>query len=318
MSLDVTRSQDKYRRLCEEENSISLFSQAWWLDAVAPEQWDAVLAFNGSGVIGTLPYMWKRKGPFTLLSQPALTQTLGPWIRPSNKSYPKTLGYEKDVLSALADGLPPYDYYAQNWHCARQNWLPFYWAGFQQTTRYTYRLVLEAGEAALWESLQQSIRGDIRKAEGRAGVRVRPAKDFDEFLSLNAKTFERQNRTLPYPRELVARIDAAAASRIARAIWIAEDAQGKPHAGAYIVWSGDTAYYLMGGGDPELRNSGATSLCLWHAIRHVPDTVRVFDFEGSMVESIERFFRGFGAIQTPYFRVSRARNRLLRALLSLR
>lgn len=318
MSIEVVEDRDAYRALCAQDESIQLFSQAWWLDAVASNQWSALVARDGSGVVGALPYVRKRKGPYMLLTHPKLTQSLGPWIRPTQKSYPKRLAHEKDVLGALAQGLPAHDYYAQNWHCALQNWLPFYWAGFEQTTRYTYRLSLSGDESTLWKGFQENVRREVRKAEGRAGITVRPVCDLEEFLTLNAMTFQRQNRRLPYSRELVRRIDAAAAERGSRAIWIAEDAQGALHAGAYIVWSGDTAYYLMGGGDPALRNSGATSLCLWHAIRNLPTEIQIFDFEGSMVEPIERFFRGFGAMQTPYFHVRRVRSRLLRALLAVR
>jgi hypothetical protein len=65
----------------------------------------------------------------------------------------------------------------------------------------------------------------------------------------------------------------------------------------------------MGGGDPAHRTSGAASLCIWEAIARQPDTTEVFDFEGSVIEPIERFFRGFGALQTPYFHVSKAASR---------
>lgn len=99
---------------------------------------------------------------------------------------------------------------------------------------------------------------------------------------------------------------------------VAEGPDGKLHAGAYIVRSGNTAYYLMGGGDPELRNSGATSLVLWEAIRRQPETIKVFDFEGSMIEPIERFFRAFGAVQTPYFHVSRSNSKLFKLINTLR
>ena len=43
----------------------------------------------------------------------------------------------------------------------------------------------------------------------------------------------------------------------------------------------------------------------------------MFDFEGSMLRPVERFFRGFGSLQTPYLRVSRARAHA-RAALALR
>lgn len=317
MSLDVTHSRDDYRRLCEEENSIPLFSQAWWLDAVAGKNWNVVLAKKGDQVIGALPYVIQKKYGFTLLTQPGLTQTLGPWIKPTQKSYPKKLAHEKDVLGELADQLPKCDHYGQNWHCDQQNWLPFYWRGYEQTTRYTYRLPLELGEEKLWKALQQNIRGDIRKAKEREGVSVREGS-LEEFLALNNMVFQRQNRSLPYTTEFVTRIDAAALAHNARDCLVAEGPDGKLHAGAYIVRSGNTAYYLMGGGDPELRNSGATSLVLWEAILRQPATVDVFDFEGSMIEPVERFFRAFGAVQTPYFRVSRSNSKLYKLLNTLR
>lgn len=309
--------KEEYKTICSREPTIPIFSQAWWLDAVAGDNWNVVLAKKGNQVIGALPYVIQKKYGFTLLAQPGLTQTLGPWIKPTQKSYPKKLAYEKDVLVELADQLPKCSYYGQNWHCDQQNWLPFYWRGYDQTTRYTYRLPLAPGQEQLWKNLQQNIRGDIRKAGEREGVTVREGS-LEEFLALNKMVFQRQNRPVPYSTEFVAGIDVAASTRNARDCLVAEGPDGKLHAGAYIVRSGNTAYYLMGGGDPELRSSGATSLVLWEAIIRQPEAVEVFDFEGSMIEPIERFFRGFGAVQAPYFHVSRSSSKLFKTLKMLR
>ena len=59
------------------------------------------------------------------------------------------------------------------------------------------------------------------------------------------------------------------------------------------------------------------SLALWEAIQFSSQVSRRFDFEGSMIESIERFFRAFGAREVPYFYVSRC-SRRMRVLLSAR
>ncbi|MCR9190143.1 MAG: GNAT family N-acetyltransferase [Alteromonadaceae bacterium] len=307
-----------YRELCEQEGSIPLFSQAWWLDAVAGNDWDVVLVRKGEQISGALPFVIRKRFGFTILTQPALTQALGPWVRPSEKSYTKRLAFEKDVLGGLADALPSYARYEQNWHCGQLNWLPFYWRGFEQTTRYTYRLEHLGDKELLWKGLQQNIRGDVRKARDRFGVHVRPAKNLTEYLEVNRLTFERQGLSQPYEDQFIARIDDAAARRNARDCLVAVDSDGAVHAGAYIVRSGDTAYYLLGGGDPRLRNSGATSLLLWEAICRQPATVRNFDFEGSMIEPIERFFRGFGAKQTPYFQVSQTDSKMFQILHTLR
>ena len=98
----------------------------------------------------------------------------------------------------------------------------------------------------------------------------------------------------------------------------AEDAEGKIHAAAYIVWDKHTTYYLMGGGDPELRNSGATSAVMWEAIRYASSINTSFDFEGSMIEPVERFVRGFGAKQVPYFHVWKFNSKLMYSLYQLK
>jgi hypothetical protein len=55
--------------------------------------------------------------------------------------------------------------------------------------------------------------------------------------------------------------------------------------------------------------SGAASLLLHHALGLASSRALEFDFAGSVIESIERFFRGFGARPVTYVRVSRSTRR---------
>ena len=317
MTVETLVSREEYRKLCDDAPEIPLFSQAWWLDATAGKNWSAVIASKKSGIVGALPFVLKRKWGFTQLAQPKLTQTLGPWLRKTDKSYPKQLAHEKEVLKALAEGLPQAVCYRQNWHSSVTNWLPFYWLGYTQTTRFSYRLDLAGGEAAIWSGLQENIRREIRKAKNRFELQVAPGS-LSEVTRLSEETFRRQSKRPSYPARLVEEIDRAAAARQACDRLVAFDPEGKSHAGAYIVRDLDTAYYLIGGGDPELRQSGAMSLVLWEAILRQPAHVRYFDFEGSMIEPIERYFRAFGALQVPYYRISKVNSRILALALCLR
>jgi len=307
------KKKEIYRRSCNEESTIPIFCQDWWLDTTCGEKnWDVCLVEKNGRVLAAMPYYIKHRGPFTLLTQPPLTQFLGPWLRPSKKKYAKRLAEEKDLLQSLIKQLPRFDYFTQNWQHTQTNWLPFHWQGFQQTTRYTYILHDLSDEKSLWDGLLENIRREIRKAENRYQLIVRDDLPVEEFLELNRLTFSRQGKQVPYTYEYVKRLDKACAGRQCRRIFIAEDQDGRLHAGVYIIWDRNSAYYLMGGGDPELRNSGATSLCMWHAIRFAATVTKSFDFEGSMIEPVERFFRAFGAVQTPYFHIAKTNSRLLR------
>lgn len=315
----MSSTVDKYRTLCSQEPSIPLFSQAWWLDATAGEgAWDVALVEKGGAIVAAMPYVPRKRYGFTLLGQPALTQNLGPWLRETDGKSSTKLAQHKDWLQALIDQLPPFSHFTQNWHWRMGNWLPFYWAGFQQTTRYTYILHTLGDEPALWSGLRENIRTDIKKASNRFQLRIRDDLTVDEFLALNRMTFARQDMALPYTEAFVHKLDQACVARQARKIFIAEDEQGRRHAGVYIVWDGNSAYYLMGGGDPELRNSGATSLCMWEAIKFAATVTKRFDFEGSMIEPVEKFFRAFGAQQTPYFTVSKTPSFILKTALFAR
>jgi hypothetical protein len=311
--------KSRYRALCAAEPSISLFSRDWWLDAVCgPDGWDVALAEIKNEISGALPYRTQRLLGQTYIGQPPLSAALGPWIKPRAMKSAQWHGREKDVMTALIDALPSFGIYRQTWNPDVSNWLPFHWRGFTQTTLYTYVLENLKDEKQLWSGLRENIRTDIRKARDRFGVNVRPDLTVDDFLELSQKTFRRQGLSLPYSPELVRQLDTACGARACRAILIGEDGEGRRHAGAYIVWDENSAYYLMGGGDPDLRNSGAASLCLWEAVQLAADKTQRFDFEGSMIEGIERHFRAFGGTLTPYFLVEKVTSPLLRLAFALR
>jgi hypothetical protein len=291
----------------------------WWLDATCgPQGWGVALVEKGGEVHAALPYALRRHGPFVVLSQPRLTPFLGPWIRDTGAKSATNLARQKNLMETLIASLPRHDHYQQNWSPSVTNWLPFYWNGFHQSTGYTYRIDECGDHKSIWAGLAVNIRGEIKKAEERIGLYIDPAAPLDDFLRLNEQTFARQSRRASYSTENVKAIYDACKQRNCCKILVARDRSGAAHAGAFLVWSESTVYYLMGGGDPSLRTSGAGSLCLWHAIKLAGETGKSFDFEGSMIEPIERLFRSFGGVQTPYFRVSRSPNRIVRMGLAMR
>lgn len=298
---------------------LSVFSACWWLEATAGKgNWGLCEVKENGKTVASMPWVMKHRFGLKTVSHPALTQTLGPWLAdpPPGTKYAKRLAREKDLMEALIDQLPYYQVFRQNFAPEVTNWLPFYWKGFQQTTRYTYRLTNLGEPEIICSGFQNKIRTDIRKAK-KLGVLVERSSDIDAFLDVNELTFQRQGTKLPYSRPYVKRLFTACQANEAGTIFLARGENGRVHAGSFLVWNDHCAYYLMGGGDPELRNSGATSLAMWHAIQFAATVSQIFDFEGSMIEPVERFFRGFGAVQTPYFAVSHIRSRRVASAMAL-
>jgi hypothetical protein len=310
-----------YREFSMHEPSLPIFSRDWWLDATAgPENWNVALVRKGGEVVAAMPYVVRRRYGLKVLGQPPLTQKLGPWFRPGDSKPSTRLSHEKDLMQALIDQLPAFDYFNQNWHYNVRNWLPFCWNGFMQTTLYTYVLTELRDTEKLWAGFDNSIRTDCKKASNRFKLSVCDDLPLDAFLALNRMTYARQGIPVPYSDAFVRRVDAACSNRGCRKFFIAVDPKGRHHAGDYIVWDENSAYGLMTGSDPSLRNSGAISLCNWANIRHAAQVTKRLDFSGSMMEPVERFFRSFGATQVPYFNLTKTPSRLLRmrqGLLSL-
>ena len=281
-----------------------LFFQPWWLEAVSPGAWDYVMVKRGEDIAAVLPYTFKmRGGGIQLIEMPRLTPYLGPWLRPSTAKYANRLGEEKDLMTELIDGLPKFAAFQQDFHPAMTNWLPFHWKGFSQSTRYTYRMDETKDLDALWSETRDNVRTDIKKAKKM--VVVSETGDFEKFLELHRLTFSRQNKALPHSEEMLRGVDAACAEHGARKILIATGSDARPHAAVYLVTDRHAVYYLLSGSDAELRNSGAISLLLWEGIRLASGQGKQFDFEGSMVEPIERSFRAFGGRQVPYFSIAK-------------
>jgi hypothetical protein len=308
---------NRYRReQFETTNSpATVFSSGWWLDAVTRGSWGEVLVERDGCVIARLPYALKRRFGFTVLRMPPLTQTLGPWLSASEGKYLARLAREHDLLGTLVDGLPPHHYFDQTFHHSLTNWLPFYWRGFRQTTFYTYVIEDLTDLDAVWGAARDTVRRNIRKAQSE--LAVRSDLGVDVLLDLSHKTFLHQGLSVPYSPAVVRQLDRVCAEKARRKMFFAEDAQGTVRAALFLVWDAASAYYLMGGVDRSLHIGGAMSLLFWEAIRFASTVTRSFDFEGSMVPSIESVFRNFGAVQKPYFRIRKASSRVAEQALTL-
>jgi len=211
-------------------------------------------------------------------------------------------------MKALIEQLPAVDYFAQNLHYSVQNTLPFFWAGFEAKVSHTYVIEDLSDPDALWSAMHNRVRTAIKKA--RKLVEVEWSNDIDAFLSLNDMVFSNKGIKAPYDHDYVRRIDTNCAQRGQRHILLARDAQGHPHAGLYVVFDKNAAYYLMTGTDPEKKSSDALSLLTWEAIKRAREHSLSFDFEGSMMRKVEPFVRGFGARQKAYYNIMKLSRRM--------
>jgi len=288
-----------------------IFFQPWWLQAIAPNNWGIIEVKRGDEIAGVWPYTKKEKiGKITIQELPLIFSYSGPWLKKSEAKYAKTLAFEKDLTLELIDKLPKFSSFQQWLHPQISNWLPLYWKGFKQTTRYTYVIDKGLSLEHVWNGMLTNIRGDIRKAE--KSVKINDTDDIIHLYELLIKTYEKQKIKLPISKDLLLRINIACKKNNAMKNIIAVDKENNIIAAAYLVFDRDTVYCILRASDPELRNNGANSLVVWKAIEYAISEGKNFDFAGSWNESIERFIRAFGAKQKPFFEIKKMDSSLLK------
>jgi hypothetical protein len=293
---------DRWDALVDASPQGSVFCRSWWLKAT--EGGVNVLGyFDGGRLVAGIPLHYDTRLMMKCCTMPKLAQTWGVVIEPLKGKYTSRLSREIEILTAFATELRKEFFFYQRFHPNLTNWLAFHWNGFRQSSRATYTLTDLTNTQQLWDNMSNKTRNLIRKAV-KLGIRVRPC-GVDAVFTAVTKVFARQRMEIPYSRSLVEKIYSAGLENNGGECFCAADAEGKLHAAILLVWDKNRAYYLAGGADPELRASGAQSALLWHCIQFASERSAVFDFEGSMVEPIEQFFRDFGAKQVPYHQIVR-------------
>ena len=123
---------------------------------------------------------------------------MGPVLRPIEQKYASRLSREKKLMRALIDGLPPFTRFRQKFVPTVTNWLPFFWAGFEQSTNYTYRFEDLTNLDEIWKGMTSQLRGHVRASE-KAGVRIEERDDIELFITMVGKSYGRQGRAVPTP-----------------------------------------------------------------------------------------------------------------------
>ena len=233
--------KEKYTEFCIN-NDLPIFFQYWWLDAsCGKDNWDVILSEKKGIINGVFPVFFKKIFWFKGITNPMLTPRLGIWINyPENQKYTSKLGLEKEVTNNIISQLPRNNFLALNFYYSFNNWLPFYWKGFSQTTKYSYIINDLTNLEDVFANFKSNIRNKIRKAE--KVVKVEISDDLQKFYDVNKLTYKRQNKKIPYSFNKIKEIDDACIKNDSRAIFIAKDEQDNVHAALYLVYDKEFSY----------------------------------------------------------------------------
>ena len=292
-------SKELYSRACESKRGVPVFLQPWWLDLVCPG-WNAAVALKGEEIAGIWPFLAENKAGVSIIRTPMLTPYLGPHIFfPSDLKESRIDSFEHETIADLLSQMPD----AKVWHLAmppglRQVGL-FRHHKLKTDVQQTFLADLTQSEAALFANIKESARRNIKQAEKEIIITADPGS-IEQLYAFQQNTLSAKGRQLTYTLSDLKKLSDACIARNAGTIWVARTGP-VTEAIVWQVWDDQRSYYLMGGQNPEANGYKAMSLLLWHSIKESKKKgQQIFDFEGSMDQGVERFFRNFGARRELY------------------
>lgn len=293
----------------KETDSI-LFASSQWASAFSSEIMPLVVESKGNTRAVLTLFAFKKFGK-TVLIHPPFATSCGLSFQLDTTKLVGVNSDVKRVMRALADYVNtkfPHAYIDIGFPPEVKDVQPFLQSGFSIHPSYTYRLNLSPSEDELLAHFSPERRKNIRDAKS-AAYRIEFDTNPQELIALVNVTAERAD--LHYDLATLGRlIDSDFTYTVA--IWQAEQLIST----AVIGYDLQCAYYLVGGTVKNANTIGAGALVLWEAITKAKELkIPQFDFCGSSIPRIEKFFRGFGGELVPNFRV-RKNNTLFDAMRS--
>jgi hypothetical protein len=254
---------------------------SWYLDVVSPK-WEALVTDDYEYVM-PLPFKKKYKVPY--LVQPVLTQQLGIFSKQK---------IDENIVEDFIKEIPYYSYE-----------LNFNERNFNANANECPNFVLNLNkpyEDILLHYSKNTVR-NIEKAKklNLTIVKNLSADEFDSFYYAVEKNYFTVAKTL------LNKLINKGIHENAIKLYGVYSSEKKLIAALCLLHSTNRLTYLLPVSNAEGKASSAMFLLIDKLISENAEKEMSFDFEGSRIEGIARFYKGFGAKYQPYYTLKRFR-----------
>ena len=305
MYVEKLKDLEEWDLFVEKSDNGRIFHTSRWLETVSKLRklnYEIYVIKNKAGeIIGGFPITYRKFFRWYISIHPRLTPYLGAVVRINNKKnrseyYTK----QKKILKTLSDYLRdlPKIFLYSRFSPEIKDMQAFLWNNFQTIVRYTYILNLSSDIETIWKNFSSSRRRDIKKGK-KDNITVYAVQDLDTLLELIESTYGHKNEKPDFLSELKVITKTFENYRI----FVSK--KGNVNlGGVFVLWDSRQSYYLTGGVNRENPHHSAMALAMWESIKFCKAIgLNYFDFEGSSIPQIERFFRGFGGDLIPYYAI---------------
>lgn len=277
---------EKWDKNISQSQNRMIYAQSWYLNAVSPD-WEALISDD---YLFLMPLPVKKKWGLKYIVQPILSQQLGIF---SSKEI------TENIVSKFIQKIP---YYSYDMHLNEGNPLPI-----DANKRLNLLLSLNKPYEKIFEEFSKNTKRNINLAK-RHNLDLSSNASLEEFLEFYKETDTRFNK---FSTGSLEKIFKLCKNENALSIYSARNENKKIVAAVCILHSFDRLINVLPISNDEGKQSSAMFLLIDKILSEHANSEKIFDFEGSMLQGVARFFKGFGAKEYYYGQIKRFRPKFL-------
>jgi hypothetical protein len=258
-----------------------IYGKSWYLNIVSPG-WEALVTDNFEYI---LPIPVKRKYKIPYIVQPFLTQQLGIF---SSKPI------DSNIIKQFIRKLPSYSY---ELNLNEKN-------EFKDSTEHpNYVLNLDQTYNILQKSFSKNTLRNIKLAEKHSLLFLNHISK-DEFLAFYNSV---KRNFLSIDAVMLGMLIDEGIERKEFRLYAIANQDNRIIAALCLSEFNNRITYLLPVSSDEGKDKSAMFMMLDVIIRNEAGSGKLLDFEGSKIEGIARFYKGFGAVNRPYYTIKNLR-----------
>lgn len=303
----ILKQIDSLDVFCEKaEPVIGVFASKKWLSVYGDALTLIGIYKDEHQLIGGFYFLNTKKYGFTFLKLPPYTPHCGLFFYSDSKNSSSVNNFSKEIMGEVCDFFT-----AQKsaltvlaFPSSIIDFQPFIWNKYKVVPNYTYRIGLQKSMEEIKANFDSKNRNVINKAIKEEVIVTENSLTKEELFRYFINSLNTTDATI-YEDELKNIFlkfsdDTNSFSVVARKN---EELMGV----VFCVFDKKNCYYLLGGVNKKSGVQGVNNLLVQKSIEKAKTLgCTTFDFEGSMLKGVEKFFRSFGPELVPYFTVNKA------------
>ncbi len=277
----------KWDSCIKDAGNGTLYAKSWYLDVVSPE-WSA-LVYDDYKFVMPLPII--KKVGFRMVIQPLHCQQLGIFPAPVAKIQQEFAEKFRESFRVIRYQLNAgmlVKSFAHFGNLKKINLLlPLY---------ESYPIIVEGFSKHTVRNLKASINEGVSVVKGLLPEDFFKMKKVSERWKVSEKSYRILNHLM-----------SLTISKGNGTIYAAYSKQNNLCAAAFVIFDQNKIYYLNAFSNDEGRENRAMYSIVNEIIREFCERSWLIDFEGSVIDGVARFYRGFGAVKEDYYFIESTR-----------